>query len=72
MLRYALSLYLDACEMVQNKAMTLNDFDNASYELQNRFFNVQAKFRGPELVNDNFLQSQLNMIKRTVLGFTML
>ncbi len=58
-----LSEYIDICAKISNTVVTRENFDELSTELQERFFDLQAIFRKPRLIDDDLLQNTLTKIR---------
>ncbi len=57
--------YVDICSRISDTIVTRENFDGLSGELQENFFNLQAFFRRPDLIEDMFLQDQLSRIRKS-------
>lgn len=55
--------YMKICSQISDTVVTRDNFDDLSTELQSRFFDLQAYFRKPSLMEDRFLQEQLPKIR---------
>ena len=55
--------YMKVCSQISRTAVTRDNFDELSTELQGRFFDLQAYSRKPSLIGDEFLQEQLSKIR---------
>ena len=56
--------YIEMCRELSGTIVTRENFDRLSGLLQERFFDLQAYFNRPDLIEDPFLQDQLVSIRK--------
>ena len=57
--------YIKVCSKISGTVITRQNFDELSGELQERFFDLQAFFGRPDLINDEMLQNKLPIIRNS-------